>query len=194
MDDIEHARASADLRRYLPLKTVTLIWFIALLGMEVYAVAATWSEWWPYPALDVTSLDDAKPGIYSFIGGSVGATLFAIRGFYWAVGPQSKDNPRYQYDPNWTWWYILRPLMGGFLGVFAYTAVRIGLATLGSTTSTSATATTTYFAVAFLAGYATTEFLEWASNVARRIFRLEGDGIDTSGGKQIHPREHKDNE
>ncbi len=43
MENTKRTQASTDLRRYLPLKIVTLIWFIALLGTEAYAIAATWS-------------------------------------------------------------------------------------------------------------------------------------------------------
>jgi len=85
-DAVDYAVASTDFRRYLPLKFVTFVWFVAVLAITVYATAATWLEWWPYTVLDIEDLDDVKPVIYSFIAGVIGATMFALRGFYWAVG------------------------------------------------------------------------------------------------------------
>jgi hypothetical protein len=208
-----HHEMIEDLLWYLPLKIATVIWFMALLGVESYAVAATWSKWWPYSALTITSLDDAKPGIYSFIGGSVGATLYAIRGFYFAAGPNESDKLEYQFNPNWIWWDILRPLMGGFLGVLAYTTLRLGLATVGSTTSTGTGSTTTYFFVAFIAGFAATEFMQWVKSTAKGIFKsdegtakpADTTAVDTTpddaratategDDKQAQPQESKDSD
>lgn len=172
---VDYATASADLKRYFPLKLVTFAWFIAILGAAVYATAATWNEWWPYPELDIRDLDSVKPAVYAFISGSIGSTLYAFRGFYWAVGPQDRTNKKYQYDPNWTWWYLSRPLIGAFLAVFAYALLRSGVATLGETTN-DGTASTAYFAVGFLAGFAATDVFRWLGDTASRVFKArDGD-------------------
>ena len=192
--DVDYPQASADLKRYLPLKLTTLVWFIAVFGLGVYAIAATWSGWWPYTALDVPNLDAAKPAIYAFFSGLLGASVYAFRGFYWAVGPQSKTNRRYQYDPNWTLWYVARPIMGAILGVFSFALLRAGVATLGSG-STDAGATAAYFAVAFLAGFAVTEVLNWITVSAQRVFAVRQDadaGADaknTSSGEEQSGKE-----
>lgn len=167
---VDYEKASLDFKRYLPLKVATFLWFMAMFGIGTYTIAATWNEWWPYTALGITNLDEARPAIYSFVSGLLGATVYSFRGFYWAIGPQSRTNPRYQYDPNWTPWYIARPIMGAFLGVFTFALLRAGVATLGSA-STDATATAAYFAVAFLAGFAVTEVLNWLNAAARRLFQ-----------------------
>lgn len=170
---MNYEKASSDLKRYLPLKIATFIWFAAVFGVGAYLVAATWNEWWPYPDLDIDGLDDAKPAIYSFAGGLLGAAVFAFRGFYQSVGPQNPQNPRYQYDPNWTLWYISRPIMGAFLGAFSYAVLRGGVATFGGAASSSAGPHAAYFAVAFLAGFSVTEVLDWTHAAARRIFNAE---------------------
>ena len=177
---VDYVQASADLKRYLPLKLATLAWFVAVFGVGIYAIAATWSEWWPYTALNVSHLDAAKPAIYSFFSGLLGAAVYAFRGFYWAVGPQSPTNRRYQYDPNWTLWYAARPIMGAILGVFSFALLRAGVATLG-TGSTDAGATAAYFAVAFLAGFAVTEVLNWIADSAQRVFAVRGRSADGTG-------------
>ena len=174
---MDYEKASTDFRRYLPLKALTLLWFFAVFGACLYGIAATWNEWWPYTDLDIRNLDEAKPAIYSFIAGMIGATVYAFRGFYWAVGPQNPDNPRYQYDPNWTIWYVSRPVMGGFLGAFVFAIVRAGVGTLGSAT-TDDTAAAAYFAIAFLAGFAATDVFNWLTTAAKRMFERDANRSD----------------
>lgn len=171
----DYEKASADLKRYLPLKVATLVWFLAVFGVATYAIAATWQEWWPYDDLGITNLNDARPAIYASVAGLLGATVYAFRGFYWAVGPQSADVRKYQYDPNWTWWYIARPLLGIFLGAFAHAIVRGGLATFGGSFDVNSPQQAAHFALGFLAGFAATEVLAWFSDAATRIFKKGGD-------------------
>ena len=183
---VDYVKASADLHRYLPLKLATFAWFLLAFSAGVYAIAATWGDWWPYTDLNIDSLDSAKPAIYSFLSGFLGAAVFAFRGFYWAVGPQSETNRRYQYDPNWTLWYVSRPIMGAFLGVFTFALLRAGVATLGSPSNDTG-ASAAHFAVAFLAGFAATEVLDWFTVTARTIFnsaqRQAGDEAGRQGDK-----------
>jgi hypothetical protein len=63
--------------------------------------------------------------------------------------------------------------MGAILGVFSFALLRAGVATLGSG-STDAGATAAYFAVAFLAGFAVTEVLNWIAVSAQRVFAVRG--------------------
>ena len=189
---VDYEKASADLKRYLPLKVATFLWFMAVFGVAVYTIGATWNEWWPYTVLGIADLEEARPAIYSFVSGLLGATVYSLRGFYWAVGPQSRTNPRYQYDPNWTLWYIARPIMGAFLGTFTFALLRAGVATLG-TASTDATATAAYFAVAFLAGFAVTEVLNWFNAAARRVFQTPETGGASPGQQQRAEEEPRKN-
>lgn len=172
---VDYETASADLKRYLPLKVITFLWFVGVLALAAYAASATWREWWPYPDLNIEHLDDVKPIIYSFIAGTIGATMFALRGFYWAVGPQDRTNKKYQYDPNWTWWYVSRPLIGGFLAIFTYAILQAGVATLGDT-DTGDTSTTAYFAVGFLAGFSSTDVFGWFADISKKQFGRSTDG------------------
>ena len=188
---MDYEKASADLKRYLPLKIVTLAWFLFIFALGAYAIAATSNKWWPYPALDIKSLDDARPAVYSFIAGLLGGTTRAFRSFYWAVGPQNPDRRRYQYDPNWTWWYVSRPVMGAFLGGFTYAALWGGVGAFGGVGTPRGGAPAAYFAVAFLAGFSVTEVLSWTTAAAERIFNAVS--LRRRRG-QVFPQErHDDN-
>ncbi len=169
---IDYERASRDFKRYQPLKLVTFIWFAAVLGLAVYALAALWSDWWPYGALGIDTDGAARLAVNSVAGALLGATTFAFRGFYWAVGPQSDTNRRYRYDPNWTFWYVARPVLGVALGVVIYAAMRAGVATLG-TVSTDSTAAAGYFVIGFLAGFSSTQMFDWLEGMAKKLFASE---------------------
>jgi len=172
VEPIDYEKASRDFKRYLPLKLLTLTWFFLIFAVDLYAIAATWNEWWPYTVVDVHNLADVKPAIYSFAAGFLGASVFAFRGFYWAVGPQSDTNPRYRYDPNWTLWYVSRPILGALLGIFVFATLLAGVSTLGKASSdTSGVAA--YFSAAFLAGFAVTDFLNWVGAAARKMFKVD---------------------
>lgn len=172
---IDYEKASVDLRRYLPLKLATLAWILAVFALALYAIAATWAEWWPYPQLDIPNLTEAKPAVYSFFAGMLGASAYCLRGFYWAVGPQQPKVRRYQYDPNFTFWYLSRPILGAVLGAALFAVLRAGVGTLG-TASTSSAASATYFAVGFLGGYSVTEVMTWLYKTALRVFGIKEDG------------------
>ena len=174
VEPIDYDKASSDLKRYLPLKVATFLVLCGYFVGDIYLIAATWNEWWPYPQIEVTSLDEVKPAIFSFCGGVLGATVFAFRGFYWAIGPQSSTNPRYRYDPNWTFWYLARPILGAILGVFVFGALLAGVSTLG-TASFDTTGVASFFTVAFLAGFSVTEFLGWVTARAQRLFSGAGE-------------------
>lgn len=172
---VDYKRASADLRRYLPLKVATFAWFIAAFAVAIYALAAVWSDWWPFAAIGIDTGGPARLAVDCVAGAMLGATTYSFRGFYWAVGPQSDTNPRYRYDPNWTFWYVARPLAGIALGIAVYGALRAGVATLGAT-SNDDTAAASYFVAGFLAGFGSTQFFSWLEGMAARTFGREGSG------------------
>ena len=170
---LDYHRASADLHRYLPLKIGISVWLFFCLAFYAYAAAATWNGWWPYGVIEVRNLDEAKAAIYAFIGGGLGSTVYSIRGFYWSSGPQRDDEPRYQFDPNFVWWYMFRPAIGAFLGAAVYALVRGGVATFGVSADESSTALAAYFGLAFLAGFALHELLGWITDIGRRLFQTQ---------------------
>ena len=170
----DYIRASADLRRYLPMKIVIAGWLVLCLGVYIYAVGATWNAWWPYGVVAVNDLESAKPAIYAFLGGGIGSTVYVVRGFYWATGPQRNDEPRYQFDPNFVWWYAFRPLIGGFLGATVYALLRGGIGSFGASSDSGRGGSAAYFGVAFLAGFALHELLGWVTELGRRAFRVSG--------------------
>ncbi len=168
----DYERASRDFRRYLPLKLATFVWFVLVFAMGTYALSAVWLTWWPFTALSIDTGGPERLAINCVAGSLLGATAYSFRGFYWAVGPQSDTNPRYRYDPNWTFWYVARPIAGMVLGAVIYAALRAGVASLGAP-STDATAAASYFVAGFLAGFASTEFFAWLERLATRTFGRE---------------------
>ncbi len=162
-------KAAADFSRHIFLKIITTLWFLAVLGVCAYALLATRNELKPYERLGIGSPDTEKQIIYVFLAGIIGAALYAFHGFCVAAGPQKFDNDQWHYDPNWTWWYIASPIIGGFVGLIAYAVVKTGVATLGET-STSSVSNLGYFAVAGLAGLSSKHSLAWLGSKAKNIF------------------------
>src|SRR5687767_9639743 len=99
-----------DFSRFWPLKAATALWLVAVMITYLVVALSTWREWVPTRQLGFTAEARTAIWTYAFASGGIGATLYTIRGFYQAVGPQRVDNPRYHYDPNWTVWYFMRPL------------------------------------------------------------------------------------
>ena len=172
-DPFDYQKASADFKRYLPLKLLTLLWFLVVFTVALYGIAATWNEWWPLNRLPIKDLATAKPALYSFFSGALGAATYSFRGFYQAVGPQSDTNPRYRYDPNWTLWYVARPLLGGVLGVFVFALLRAGAGALGAVPAPTPTAAAVHSSAAYLAGFASTEVMHWLTVSAQRLFSTQ---------------------
>jgi hypothetical protein len=158
-----------DFKRLWFLKLITFLWFVSILVISLYGIAATWNEWWPIPDLNIVDLARVKPALYASLAGIVGATVYALRGFYHAVGPSQPKRPDYQYDPNWTWWYLSRPVLGGFLGFASFTILRAGVGTLGSAQA-DGTALTGYLSVGLLSGFSASSVFDWMSAIAERLF------------------------
>lgn len=174
------ATAWADFTRLWFLKLLTLAWFLLVLGACAYAVAATWNDWWPYSQLDIPNLDSKKTAIYAFVGGAIGAALYAFHGFCVAAGPQRADVAKYHYDPSWSWWYLAWPPIGAFVGAVTYAALKTGVATLG-TTSQDTTTKTAYFVIAVLAGLGSRHALDWLGAKARGMFATTTDSGNSNG-------------
>lgn len=166
---VDYVKASRDFRRYLPLKIATFAWFTLAFMATLYALAAIWSGWWPFPDVGLDTDGTARLAVTCIAASALGATTYSFRGFYWAIGPQSDDNRRYQYDPNWTFWYFARPIAGTALGVAVYGALRAGVATFGSS-SNDDTALASFFVAGFLAGFSATRVFDWLEALAARSF------------------------
>ena len=165
-----HQQQLADLRRLWPLKLATAVYLVAMLvGYSLLAVG-TWSNDWPADAFALGERSE-KIWMFCFAAGGIGSTLYTIRGFYHAVGPQNPDIPQYQYDPNWTFWYFFRPLIGGIMGIVGYVTSRLTLTPVDVPEVESASSALSYMAVAFLGGFGASELLEWLRDRARSTFR-----------------------
>lgn len=153
----------------LILKILSLLWFIAILTIYLYAAACITLGWWPVgepPALQ------AGAWFLSGIAGGVGAGLYAVRGFYRAVGPPRRDDPRGRYDPRWTWWYFMRPLLGVPLGLVGYGAARTALNVVRASAPTDEATLLPFLAVAFVAGFSATELMNWLQRRGETIFAV----------------------
>lgn len=163
VDDVQ------DFKRLWPLKLVTAIWLTFALACYLYLAFATWAGTWPFGQTAWSSEFSIWPSCYA--AGGIGATSYAMRGFYQAAGPRRADEPRYHYDPNWTWWYVLRPVMGGVVGVVGYVAVRVLLTPLDVPRPQSESAYLSFSAIAFFAGYSLTQLFDWLRQAAAGVFR-----------------------
>lgn len=108
--------------------------------------------------------------------GGLGATLYALRGFYRAVGPQRDEDPRFRYDPSWTWWYIFRPLLGIVLGLLGYVAVRVALSPVRVPPPADEQSILSFVSIAFISGFGLTRVLAWLD---RRVKAVFGEGEES---------------
>jgi len=169
LDVNTHEQQWSQFKRLWFLKVLTMLWFLAILSVAFYGLAATWNEWWPVQHLAIVNLDRVRPAIYATFAGVIGASTYALRGFYHAVGPQQADKPEYNYDPNWTWWYLARPILGGILGFTSFAILRAGVGTLGAGQQ-NGTAITGYLSVGLLAGFSASSVFDWMAGIAKRLF------------------------
>lgn len=153
------------------LKLATALWFLLVMSIYMYAAAATALGWWP-----LQSRPEPGVGVWFLCGaaGGLGATLYALRGFYWAVGPQRGDDSRFRYDPSWTWWYIFRPILGSVLGLVGYVAVRVALSPVRVPAPADEQSILPFVAIAFISGFGLTRVLAWLDRRVRAVFG-EGD-------------------
>lgn len=101
---------------------------------------------------------------YVGASGGIGGTIYSIRGFYKNIGGET-------FKINWIWWYIFRPLISVVAGVFVYFLIVGGLLSIShSTDVTFSKGVMFYCALAFLAGYSFTHFMEKVESVSDNIF------------------------
>lgn len=156
--------------RLFLLKLATMVWFITVFGAYLYFALAVSQRWWPLRMLDREQTSALSIWFYCASAGGLGATVYAARGFYQAIGPQDPTNPRYQYDPDWTWWYFIRPVLGGVMGLVGYVALRVILTPVGVDRPTTESAVLAFVAVSFAAGFSLTTVLGWLDEWSRSLF------------------------
>ncbi len=129
--------------------------------------------------LYLTTVDDlTRVLIYIGCSGGLGCLAFSMFGY---IEHLSKDD----FDPNFTWWYVMRPFIGIIYGIFAFLFVAGGLMTLsGVSTDANLFLTKTvmfYCALAFLAGYAEHSFSLQLKELAEALFKKEETTAETKG-------------
>lgn len=155
------------------LKLGPAAWFIAATLGYLYVAGAVALGWWPTQAPLETPL---SVWFHCWAAGGLGATLYALRGFYWSVGPQRADQERFTYDPSWTWWYVLRPIAGSVLGLIGYVAARVARSPVRVPGPMDEQSALPFIAIGFAAGFSLTRVLAWLD---RRVVALFGDGDES---------------
>jgi hypothetical protein len=129
----------------------------------------------------LTALDDlTQIIIYVACSGGLGSLAFSIFGYIEHLG---KDD----FDLNYFWWYILRPMIGIIYGTFAFFFVAGGLMALSGTSApVSESLFTTksvmfYCAFAFLAGYAEHSFSLQLKELAEALFKKKENNQEPNG-------------
>lgn len=106
--------------------------------------------------------------LYIACSGGLGACAYSIFGYTYHLG---KDD----FDLNFCWWFILRPILGIIYGTFAFLFVAGGLMTLSGVTVSSTLSTPKsvmfYCALAFLAGYSEHSFSAQLKELGEAIFK-----------------------
>ena len=153
------------------LKVATGVWFIVAILGYLYVAGAVALGWWPTQAPL-----EAAVGVWFHCGaaGGLGATLYALRGFYWSVGPQRAESRRFTYDPSWTWWYVLRPIAGSILGLIGYVAARVALSPVRVPGPLDEQSALPFIAISFAAGFGLTRVLAWLDRRVAALFRDGG--------------------
>jgi len=149
------AGAEVEVRRFLGFYILT-----ATLGFIAFAVAThLWAECSPL----------VKTLIYVAASGGLGATTYAIRGYY-----QAHIND--EFDLKYTWWYIFRPLLGVVVGVVSYFLLVGGLLSLSRDSEIDyGRSRMLYVGIAYLAGFSFTQFTNKLVDVAKTFFTKRAD-------------------
>lgn len=103
--------------------------------------------------------------IYTAAAGGIGGAVYNMRTFTSATDPIEQ----------WFLWYLLMPLGSIFLGVFSYVLVAGGVLVLsaGGSAAEGTVVNTTFFycGLAFLAGFATEQFIKQLESLANVVFQ-----------------------
>lgn len=138
--------------------------FFALIGFLTYI-----SYWAATPFL--------RDFIYIACAGGLGGTVACGRAYY-----RYKGDTINKFSLDWSWWYLMRPLIGVVAGLIAYLLLAAGVVTFGPSANATAQGTLVgplpiqsialFIVVSFLAGH----YFAWFDNKIRDIFKsLFGD-------------------
>jgi len=148
------------MRDSLKINLLGIFLFVSLLILIIIPVLTYFSN-----------IKDPVIGILIYIGssGGIGGTIYCIRGFYQNLGEGT-------FKFNWTWWYLFRPLMSVIVGIFVYFLIVGGLLSIGSAPEVNySRGIMFYCAIAFLAGFAFTQFADKLEELASTLFSKKKD-------------------
>lgn len=108
--------------------------------------------------------------VYMACSGGIGGTIYCIRGFYQNLGGNN-------FQPNWTWWYIFRPVISSIIGVFSYFMIIGGLMSISNSPDINYSKSVMFYcAVSFLAGFSFTKFADKIEQLSDTIFTKKENG------------------
>ncbi len=101
-----------------------------------------------------------------FVGcsGGIGGTIYSIRGFYQNLGQGN-------FQLNWVWWYIFRPIISIVIGIFVYFLIAGGLMSFGLISETDYSKGLLFFCgIAFLSGFSFTRAADRFEDISSILF------------------------
>ncbi len=100
-------------------RTVTLILGLYLIILNIGALLALF---WVWPETSGQAVVSVEVGylIISIIGGMLGTSIAVLTSFTTYIGNQ-------RFVASWSWWYVVRPLIGATIGFLTYAAIRGGI-------------------------------------------------------------------
>ena len=102
--------------------------------------------------------------VYIACSGGIGGTIYCIRGFYQNLGGNN-------FETNWTWWYIFRPIISAIIGIFAYFMIIGGLMSISNSPDVNYSKSVMFYcAVSFLAGFSFDKFVEKIDLISDTLF------------------------
>ncbi len=97
--------------------------------------------------------------------GGLGGVVYCLRAVY------LNRSVRNQWDPNWTIWYVLRPIVSSLVGGVAYVFLNAGLLILGAEQA-SGSSSFGFIALSFVAGLNVDRFLVRLEEIARSTWGI----------------------
>ena len=101
-----------------------------------------------------------------FVGcsGGIGGTIYSIRGFYQNLGQGN-------FQLNWVWWYVFRPIISIVTGIFVYFLIAGGLMSLGLISETDYSKALLFFCgIAFLSGFSFSKAADRFQDISSILF------------------------
>jgi hypothetical protein len=133
-----------------------LIGFLVVLGWALSVQLRGFLPEW------MESLDLAYTCVLS---GGLGGSIYCLRAVY------LNRSVRGEWDPRWTVWYVLRPLVSSLVGGVAYVFLRAGLLILDSPPEPGSS-TAGFLALSFIAGLNVDRFLVRLEDIAQSTWGI----------------------